>query len=94
MVRRKQVSLLGRLLGGRQDSGRHISDQQIRRVEEKRRAAADATQQWLTLLRDLESKGESGHSTYETYYRAYLQAREQEKRVDLELFNLRQGLGG
>ena len=66
--------------------------QDIRRVEEKRRAAAEVTQQWLTLLRDLEQNGESSKATYDTYYAAYLQAREQERRAELELFNSRQGL--
>jgi len=63
-----------------------------RRVEEKRRCLALATQQWLSLIRDMECSGETGDARYETYYRAYLQARDHEKRTDLELFNLRQGL--
>jgi len=62
------------------------------RVEEKRRCLAQATQQWLSLLRELECNGETGDGRYETYYQAYLQARDHEKRADLELFNLRQGL--
>ncbi len=61
-------------------------------VEEKRRRLAQATQQWLVLLREMECNGETGDGRYETYYQAYLQARDYEKRADLELFNLRQGL--
>jgi hypothetical protein len=64
------------------------------RLEEKRRALAAATEQWVTLLREMERDGETGDSRYESYYQAYLQARQQENRADLELFNLRQGLSG
>lgn len=91
MVRREQ-SVFGRLFGGSRTPSAREEREQLRRVEEKRRSAAEATRQWLTLLRELENNGESGRSTYESYYQAYLQAREQEKRVELELFNLRQGL--
>ncbi len=62
------------------------------RVQEKHRCLAQATQQWLLLLREMERNGETGDVRYETYYKAYLQARDHEKRADLELFNLRQGL--
>jgi len=63
-----------------------------REIEEKRRRLGQATQQWLVLLREMECNGETGDGRYETYYQAYLQARDHEKRADLELFNLRQGL--
>ena len=84
--------MFGRLFGGRRSSSAGNEAEQVRRIEAKRRSAAEATRHWITLLRDLENSGESGKSTYESYYRAYLQAREQEKRVELELFNMRQGL--
>lgn len=64
----------------------------VRRVEEKRRSSAAATEKWLSLLREMELNGETAQARYDTYYKAYLQAREQEKRIDLELFNMRQGL--
>lgn len=66
----------------------------IARLEEKHRQMHGATEEWLQLLREMERNGESSQARYETYYQAYVQAREQEKRVDLELFNLRQGLVG
>jgi hypothetical protein len=40
----------------------------------------------------MEHAGQSGEAKYESYYRAYLQAKQHQKRVDLELFNYRQGL--
>jgi hypothetical protein len=40
----------------------------------------------------MERNGESGTAQYESYFQAYLQARQQEKAVDLELFNRRRGL--
>lgn len=64
----------------------------FQRLEEKRRSLAAATEQWLSLLRDMERNGESGEARYDTYFKAYVDARQQEKRVDLELFNMRQGL--
>jgi hypothetical protein len=86
---------LGRLLGARDRSSNEAATrEQIRKAEEKRKAAAEATRGWVSLLRDMEHNGESSLPRYETYYSAYLQSREQEKRIDLELFNLRQGLKG
>jgi hypothetical protein len=95
VARKKQPSVLSRLFGGRDraPSGA-ISRERIRKAEEKRRAAADATREWVALLREMETTGESSSPQYESYYSAYLQSREQEKRIDLELFNLRQGLKG
>lgn len=72
----------------------NADDTELRRVEEKYRAAVDATQQWLALLREMERNGETNESRYEQYYSAYLQAKQLEKRTDLELFNLREGLTG
>lgn len=60
-----------------------------RRIEERRRGLAEATEQWLSLLREMEQDGQTGDAKYEAYYRAYLQAKQQQKRADLELFNLR-----
>jgi hypothetical protein len=40
----------------------------------------------------MEHNGESGDSRYESYYTAYLQARDQQKRIDLQVFNVRSGL--
>lgn len=65
---------------------------ELARLEEKQRSAAQATEHWLTLLREMEHNGESADPRYETYYQAYLQAREQQKRIDLQLFNMRRGL--
>lgn len=65
---------------------------EIRRLEDKHRSLAHAAEQWLSILHEMEHAGQSGDARYDTYYQAYLQAREQQKRVDLQLFNLRQGL--
>jgi hypothetical protein len=54
----------------------------------------EATEQWLSLLREMERNGETSEPRYETYFRAYLRSKQQEKRFDLELFNMRQGLTG
>jgi hypothetical protein len=40
----------------------------------------------------MEAAGQTTDPRYETYYQAYLQAKQQQKRADLELFNLRQSL--
>jgi phage-related minor tail protein len=69
-------------------------DSQVRRLEEKRVSLQRATNQWLSLLRDMEQKGESSHTTYERYYQAYLDAKRQQKQVELSLFNLRQAQAG
>jgi hypothetical protein len=61
-------------------------------MEERRRGLAQATQEWLALLREMEHEGQSGDARYEAYFQAYLQAKQQQKRADLELFNLRNGL--
>jgi hypothetical protein len=62
------------------------------RLEERCRVLATATEQWRTILRDMERSGESGDPRYDQYLEAYIDARQQEKRADLELFNLKQGL--
>lgn len=62
------------------------------RVEERRESLARAAQEWKSLLREMEHAGQSSEARYESYYRAYLQAREKEKRADLELFNIKQRL--
>lgn len=82
---------LGALFSG---GARKASAQDVRRVEAKQRTLSQATEQWLSLLREMETRGETSDARYETYYQAYLQAKQQQKRVDLELFNLRQGLSG
>lgn len=64
----------------------------VERIEERKRTLSRATEQWLSLLREMEHAGQTGEARYETYYRAYLQSKEQQKRVDLELFNVRRGL--
>lgn len=64
----------------------------IRRLEEKHRQLAQATEHWLGLLREMERTGESDSKRYDIYFRSYIEAREQEKRADLELFNHRRGL--
>ncbi|GAC1445539.1 MAG: hypothetical protein NVSMB52_06950 [Chloroflexota bacterium] len=64
----------------------------LSQLEEKCRTLEAATQQWLSLLRDMEISGESSHPRYETYFRGYVEAKQQEKRANLELFNAQQGL--
>lgn len=61
----------------------------VRRIEERRRGLAAATEEWLSLLREMEQAGQTGDAKYEAYYQAYLRAKQQQKRADLELFNLR-----
>lgn len=81
-------SPLRRLLGSRPaDEGR-----ELRRLRHRHESLKHATEEWLSLLREMERNGESGTPQYERYFQAYLQARQQEKAVDLELFNRRQGL--
>jgi hypothetical protein len=93
VVRGEERYLFSRLLGGRDRTRDAVQTRErVRRAEEKWRAAVETTQQWLTLLREMETTGESDHARYDTYFGAYLQARDQEKRIELELFNLRQGL--
>lgn len=67
-------------------------DLEVHRLEDKYRASVQATEQWRSLLREMEASGESSDPRYERYFRAYIDAQQQEKRIDLELFNLRQGL--
>jgi hypothetical protein len=62
------------------------------RIEERYRSLSKAADQWLTLLQEMEAAGQTTDPRYETYYQAYLQAKQQQKRADLELFNLRQSL--
>jgi hypothetical protein len=70
---------------------RKLTDRDLQRMEEKQASLQKATQQWLSLLREMERNGESGEARYDHYFQAYLQAKRQQKRVELELFNLRQG---
>jgi hypothetical protein len=64
------------------------------RLEERCQVLSAATEQWRTVLRDMERSGESGDARYDQYFHAYIEARQQEKRSHLELFNLKQGLSG
>lgn len=64
-------------------------EQEVRRLEEKRVALRKATDEWLSLLRDMEQQGQSGEAAYERYYAAYLSAKKQQKDVELTLYNLR-----
>lgn len=61
----------------------------LRQAEERRRSLAQAEDQWLSVLREMESNGEAVGASYERYYQAYRQIKLQQKAVDLELFNLR-----
>jgi hypothetical protein len=94
MARASEGSRSGRLarLFGRRS--RRADELMVQRVEEKRRSSVEATEQWLSLLREMERNGETSEPRYETYFRAYLRSKQQEKRFDLELFNMRQGLTG
>jgi hypothetical protein len=67
-------------------------EREVRRLREKHASLTHATEEWLSLLRDMERNGESGHAEYERYFQAYLQAKQQQKSIDLQLFNRRQGL--
>jgi hypothetical protein len=42
----------------------------------------------------MDRNGETNEGRYQQYYQAYLRAKQLEKRIDLELFNLREGLTG
>lgn len=75
------------------DSG-HAERAEVRRLQERQENAQRATEEWLSLLREMEHNGETATSQYERYYQAYLQAKQQQKAVDLELFNRRRGLIG
>jgi uncharacterized protein involved in exopolysaccharide biosynthesis len=92
MARHRRTSPPGRfagLLGRRSRDGRRSH---LERLEEKQRAAAEATLKWLSLLREMERTGETNEARYHQYFDAYLQAKQQEKRADLEVFNIREGL--
>jgi hypothetical protein len=65
---------------------------EIERLEERRQTLSRATQDWLSLLHEMEANGETSDPRYQRYFSAYVEAREQEKRADLELFNVRRGL--
>jgi hypothetical protein len=42
----------------------------------------------------MEGNGETNSPNYERYYQAYLQAKQQQKAAELDLFNRRRGLIG
>jgi hypothetical protein len=42
----------------------------------------------------MERAGQTADPRYDAYFQAYLQARQQEKRAELDLFNVRRGLRG
>ena len=94
MARARKNSPVGRLSGLLRRRSGTRSDSEFRRLEDKYKTASAATQQWLSLLREMECNGETNESRYEQYFHAYLQAKQLEKRTDLELFNLREGLTG
>jgi nucleosome binding factor SPN SPT16 subunit len=75
------------------DAG-HEERAEVRRLQERQENMHRATEEWLSLLREMEQNGESASTQYERYYQAYLQAKQQQKMVDLELFNRRHGLIG
>jgi hypothetical protein len=77
-----------RLFGGR----RRDRFEDLERLEQRQRDLTQAIDQWLSLLREMEGSGESGDPNYARYYRAYVEAKQQEKKIDLELFNIRHGL--
>jgi hypothetical protein len=69
-------------------------EREMRRLRERHASLQRATDEWLSLLKEMELNGESGGSQYDRYYQAYLQAKQQQKDVDLQLFNRRSGLLG
>ena len=88
----KRGSFLRRL-GLREQNGAGLpATGELRRAEERQRTLTEATERWLALLREMEHAGQSGDARYETYFRAYLEAKQRQKRLDLEIFNMRQGL--
>ncbi len=91
MARHTGPSIVERL-GRRLFPRPRVSGRDLERVEEKRRGMAAATQKWLSLLREMEQAGQTGDAKYEAYYQAYLRAKQQQKRADLEVFNLRSGI--
>jgi hypothetical protein len=70
------------------------TESEVERLEDRRRTLARVTGDWLALVREMEANGETSDPRYERYFQAYLDARAQVKRVDLELFNYRHGLVG
>jgi hypothetical protein len=94
MAGARHDSPVGRLSGLQRRRPHGRSDSEFRRLKEKYKTASEATQQWLSLLREMERNGDTNEGSYEQYYHAYLQAKQLEKRTDLELFNLREGLTG
>lgn len=81
-------------LGRRERDTGHEERAEVRRLQERQENMHRATEEWLSLLREMEANGESASMQYERYYQAYLQAKQQKKMVDLELFNRRRGLVG
>jgi hypothetical protein len=81
-------SSLRRLFGSRptSDAG------ELRRLRDRQESLTRAMDEWVSLLREMERNGEAGAAQYDRYFQAYLQAKQQKKRADLELFNRRQGL--
>ena len=61
----------------------------VHRVEARYREAKASVESWTNLLRDLEDAGQTSGSMYEQYWQAYLRAKQQLKRAELDLFNLR-----
>lgn len=66
---------------------------EIQRLQEKRRALQRASEEWLSLLKDMEQQGQSDEAAYERYHKAYLDAQKQQRDVELQLFNLRSQAG-
>lgn len=65
---------------------------ELRRLSERQESLSRAMEEWVSLLREMERNGESGGAEYDRYFQAYLRAKQQKKRADLELFNRRIGL--
>lgn len=90
MAIRERGSLWRRLSHGVElDSA---AERELRQLEEKHQNLEAALEKWDSLLREMEYAGQSGQAQYQAYYKAYLTAKQQYKRSDLELFNLRRGL--
>jgi hypothetical protein len=88
----KRESLLRRP-SRRDQPGADLPDmRELRRAEERQKTLTEATERWLSLLREMQHAGQTGDARYETYFRAYLEAKQRQKRFDLEIFNMRQGL--
>lgn len=68
--------------------------EEVERLEVRLRTLERVTEDWLSLVREMEASGETGDPRYERYLHAFADARHQQKQVELALFNYHRGLVG